>query len=334
MPTPIPPSVPSLHTCHTPVQGNEVHRQGLHSGTVKGQESPIRASWLDSNKGMCRTRLGLTPTKHQINKATSSVWQIRLWVQADNAVKEIRNSFTGRWASLLVQSGFFNVVAHHHLMVGHTHEDIGAGEFWEIVEICWLQVVYFLKWHTRCQTNSIELGPLRWSLLGGGISSKFPNGPPDAAGCSKDLRLFLCSWIWCPLSFSLRLTDFPHCLPGHWPSECDPCLPNQGCFLKSNMSPRCLGLTLGGVGCRCAHCIWFPMQHIVHSNSWLFTEIRDWCSLMPSGATLTNCYKLRKGDRDREEQWAVPQSFTFIAREGLWRVQNWEVVFSCAPSNW
>eukprot|EP00438_Fugacium_kawagutii_P004188 Skav215920 [mRNA] locus=scaffold226:186014:196681:+ [translate_table: standard] len=38
---------------------------------------------------------------------------------------------------------------------------------------------------------------------------------------------------------------------------------------------------------------------------------------MPSGATLTNCYKLRKGDRDGEQQWAVPQSFSFIAREGL-----------------
>ena len=49
----------------------------------------------------------------------------------------------------------------------------------------------------------------------------------------------------------------------------------------------------------------------------LATKIRNWCALMPAGATLTNCYKARKGDRDGAEQWAVPQSFSFMAREGL-----------------
>ena len=39
---------------------------------------------------------------------------------------------------------------------------------------------------------------------------------------------------------------------------------------------------------------------------------------MPSGASLTNCYRPRKGDNDEdgEEKFAVPQSFTFMAREG------------------
>ena len=37
---------------------------------------------------------------------------------------------------------------------------------------------------------------------------------------------------------------------------------------------------------------------------------------MPTGATLSNAYRPRKGDRDGEEQHAVPQSFTFMAREG------------------
>ena len=49
----------------------------------------------------------------------------------------------------------------------------------------------------------------------------------------------------------------------------------------------------------------------------LVAKIRNWCALMPAGATLTNCYKLRKGDRDGPGQWAVPQSFSFMAREGL-----------------
>ena len=48
------------------------------------------------------------------------------------------------------------------------------------------------------------------------------------------------------------------------------------------------------------------------------TEVRDWCRIMPGGATLSNCYKARKGDRDgpESEHWAVPQSFTFMVREG------------------
>ena len=51
---------------------------------------------------------------------------MRLWLQGDNAVKEVRNSYIGRWASLMCQGGFFKGVAHHHMVVGHTHEDIGG----------------------------------------------------------------------------------------------------------------------------------------------------------------------------------------------------------------
>lgn len=46
------------------------------------------------------------------------------------------------------------------------------------------------------------------------------------------------------------------------------------------------------------------------------TKIRNWCSLMPACVSLTNCYRARKADRDGEEEYAVPQSFTFMAREG------------------
>ena len=48
----------------------------------------------------------------------------------------------------------------------------------------------------------------------------------------------------------------------------------------------------------------------------MFTEIRDWCRIMPAGATLKNCYRPRKGDSDRDDERCVPQSFTFMAREG------------------
>lgn len=45
-------------------------------------------------------------------------------------------------------------------------------------------------------------------------------------------------------------------------------------------------------------------------------KVRDWCRLMPSGATLKNCYRARKGDRDNEDALKVPHSFTFIQRQG------------------
>jgi len=45
--------------------------------------------------------------------------------------------------------------------------------------------------------------------------------------------------------------------------------------------------------------------------------IRDWCTLMPAGATLKNCYRARKGDGEGNDSYAVPQSFTFMVREGM-----------------
>ena len=64
--------------------------------------------------------------------------------------------------------------------------------------------------------------------------------------------------------------------------------------------------------------LWAGLQNIPNMSIWFpaLTKIRNWCSLMPTGATLSNAYRPRKGDRDGEEQHAVPQSFTFMAREG------------------
>ena len=51
---------------------------------------------------------------------------IRLWLQGDNCPKEVRNSWTGKWACMLSQANYFVGVSHHHMVVGRTHEDIGA----------------------------------------------------------------------------------------------------------------------------------------------------------------------------------------------------------------
>lgn len=45
--------------------------------------------------------------------------------------------------------------------------------------------------------------------------------------------------------------------------------------------------------------------------------------MMPTGSSLRNAYRARKGDADRdaEDAYKVPQSFTFMRREG-WGLLN------------
>ena len=52
---------------------------------------------------------------------------MRLWLQGDNTPKELRNSICGKWACMMCQARYFKSVSHHHMVVGHTHEDIGLG---------------------------------------------------------------------------------------------------------------------------------------------------------------------------------------------------------------
>jgi hypothetical protein len=47
-------------------------------------------------------------------------------LQADNTVREVRNSIMGSLLSSLVSAGYFTEASHGHLQVGHTHEDVDA----------------------------------------------------------------------------------------------------------------------------------------------------------------------------------------------------------------
>lgn len=49
----------------------------------------------------------------------------RLWIQGDNAPKEVRNVAMAKWAIALVQGSYFKTVSECFLEVGHTHEDVG-----------------------------------------------------------------------------------------------------------------------------------------------------------------------------------------------------------------
>ena len=55
---------------------------------------------------------------------------MRLWIQGDNTPKELKNGFIGKWACMMTQSGYFKSVSHRHMVVGHTHEDIGLDHSW------------------------------------------------------------------------------------------------------------------------------------------------------------------------------------------------------------
>ena len=46
-------------------------------------------------------------------------------MQGDNTVKELKNALSGVMMSALVNCSYFDECGHHHLPVGHTHEDIG-----------------------------------------------------------------------------------------------------------------------------------------------------------------------------------------------------------------
>ena len=47
-------------------------------------------------------------------------------MQSDNTVKEVKNSVSASMMSSLLLAEYFEEAGHHHLPVGHTHEDIDA----------------------------------------------------------------------------------------------------------------------------------------------------------------------------------------------------------------
>ena len=50
----------------------------------------------------------------------------RIWLQSENTVKEIRNTFSMRGLCSLMSHGTFRSAVQGHLAVGHTHEDVDA----------------------------------------------------------------------------------------------------------------------------------------------------------------------------------------------------------------
>ena len=114
-------------------------------------------------------------------------WVPRLWLQGDNTVKELRNSFTGKLASLLTSFEFFNCVSHHHLVVGHTHEDVGFSALME----SWAYPEPVLECPCSWVARSLILPcpPGRWSYGTGDISSVCWIKSPNPTRCHPDTKL-------------------------------------------------------------------------------------------------------------------------------------------------
>ena len=49
---------------------------------------------------------------------------VRFWLQSDNTVKEVRNTYAARIVSSLTQAGVWSTSSQNFLGVGHTHEDV------------------------------------------------------------------------------------------------------------------------------------------------------------------------------------------------------------------
>ena len=69
-------------------------------------------------------------------------------------MKEVRNSWVGKWQSLLCQGKLFSLASHSHLQVGHTHEDVGRA-FYHIHKL--RQMEYFPSALLRSMLNGSSL---------------------------------------------------------------------------------------------------------------------------------------------------------------------------------
>lgn len=104
-------------------QGHAIDGQGLAFVSERGQADAIRATQFQCLL-LCPISMFaavsclLLIVMHRISQ------HLRLWLQADNTPKEVRNQYTSQLCCLLCQANTFSVTGHHHLGVGHTHEDV------------------------------------------------------------------------------------------------------------------------------------------------------------------------------------------------------------------
>ena len=112
----------------------------------------------------------------------SNYLNMRYWLQGDNCPKEVRNSLTGKWLCLLSQAGYFVGASHHHMMVGHTHEDIGWTEnskrFTKYQCFIWWTMVSTVK-PVLLQTGYFPWSPRAWMQRG----MFKPQGTSKGQGC-------------------------------------------------------------------------------------------------------------------------------------------------------
>lgn len=73
--------------------------------------------------GVLRTQ---SHTRSRVRIVTFYNFVSRLFLQSDNTVKEVRNTYGHRILSSLVQGNVFRQCGISHMLPGHTHEDVDA----------------------------------------------------------------------------------------------------------------------------------------------------------------------------------------------------------------
>ena len=68
--------------------------------------------------------MSLSPQSFSVQSKEPGPFEVRCWLQSDNTVKELHNTYSLRMHSVLVQAGIFLQSTEGHLGVGHTHEDV------------------------------------------------------------------------------------------------------------------------------------------------------------------------------------------------------------------
>ncbi|CAL1173955.1 unnamed protein product [Cladocopium goreaui] len=115
--TPKRPIYEATHRTSLTLTGTIVHGYGVYI-YIADEGMATGASWT------IEVAMRSIDRAWQQARARNQPFPWELWLQGDNCPKEVRNSFTGKWLCLLAQANYFVGGSHHHMVVGHTHEDI------------------------------------------------------------------------------------------------------------------------------------------------------------------------------------------------------------------
>ena len=141
-----------------------------------------------------------------------------MWLQSDNTVKEIRNTYTARALCTLLHQQVFRVATEAHLQKGHTHEGIDA--IFSLCTAC-LRTAPDLQTPRDIQRRIKEkVGPVfenkgmefSIDLVGEVPHLAFDKTPLDRT-VWVEVLVYVCVFFWLLLSFGTEVRQWTEFLP-------------------------------------------------------------------------------------------------------------------------